>query len=672
MKIPFFTRHAGCGRDGRRLVASALFVGAFLYRFLEPAFVNDHFRVLSQARQIVRYGEVPVRDFLDPGIFLQIYTSAALQLLFGYNLLGEALVSILFLSLGAALTFLLAARASGSAWIGLVAAISAVAMGPRLTRYQIVFLPALGLLLCWRYVDRRTTGRLVVVALVTALAFLLRHDQGFYLGVAAGTTLVAAHWGDGSRVLLRRLALYAAVVGVALLPFLAFLQANGGVAAYFRSAVEYIRSETDRQRAPLPAFAVDLSAPLILVEPPRPYVAPTIGVRWAAGLSPAERGELERTYGLTNGRPSDRDPTGRSWSYELDDPSPANVGGLVRDRRVDDTDGLDRRAGRLDREREAALAAEQRVRDTPLLRATFLPGILRQGNAVAWLYWLFVTLPVVALVVVGVTRVRGRPTGRAALETPKILAVALLCLVAQRALLRDPIESRLADAAGPTAILAAWLLGRWLAGGAARSTVPLALRAAAAATVMGITWLSIQGVADVRGHVGRTELLSGPAATIGRLNRVLSDLAVTPPIDLWAPAGSARDGRAIVRYVHECTAPTDRLVVTWFVPDAYFYADRGFSAGQLFWFEHYHDSPEDQRAAIDRIRGDSVPIVISRDTPKFLSDFPLVHDYVVDNYDLAATLRFGEAEPGLRVYVDRRATPSGTYEPLGLPCFRLR
>jgi hypothetical protein len=40
---------------------------------------------------------MPVRDFVDPGIFLQIDTSAVAQLLFGYNRLGEALVCLVAL-----------------------------------------------------------------------------------------------------------------------------------------------------------------------------------------------------------------------------------------------------------------------------------------------------------------------------------------------------------------------------------------------------------------------------------------------------------------------------------------------------------------------------------------------------------------------------------------------
>ena len=39
---------------------------------------NDQFGRISPARQIARYGELPFRDYFDPGYFLTEYSSAAL------------------------------------------------------------------------------------------------------------------------------------------------------------------------------------------------------------------------------------------------------------------------------------------------------------------------------------------------------------------------------------------------------------------------------------------------------------------------------------------------------------------------------------------------------------------------------------------------------------------
>ncbi len=89
------------------------FVLTFVFRFTSAGFGNDHFTHLSRARQILG-GAWPIRDFFDPGQFLHYYLSAAAQLVFGYNLYGEALLTISFMSLGAALTFGVSARLSRS------------------------------------------------------------------------------------------------------------------------------------------------------------------------------------------------------------------------------------------------------------------------------------------------------------------------------------------------------------------------------------------------------------------------------------------------------------------------------------------------------------------------------------------------------------------------------
>src|SRR5687767_4261208 len=92
--------------------ATGVFATTCLLRVVEPGFDNDHFRMMAEGRQVLLAGEAPYRDFADPGIFLQIYTSAALQWLFGYNLLGQALFGTLVLAVAMALTFLLARQAS--------------------------------------------------------------------------------------------------------------------------------------------------------------------------------------------------------------------------------------------------------------------------------------------------------------------------------------------------------------------------------------------------------------------------------------------------------------------------------------------------------------------------------------------------------------------------------
>ena len=107
-------------------------------------FTNDEFGYLARARQI-QGGDVPFRDFNDPGWFLTDCLAAAAQWLGGYNLRSEALLTVGMLSLGAALTFLLARRAAGSTIVALVAVGVSIALDARHYNYPKIVLYAAGL-----------------------------------------------------------------------------------------------------------------------------------------------------------------------------------------------------------------------------------------------------------------------------------------------------------------------------------------------------------------------------------------------------------------------------------------------------------------------------------------------------------------------------------------------
>ena len=40
----------------------------------------------------------------------------------------------------------------------------------------------------------------------------------------------------------------------------------------------------------------------------------------------------------------------------------------------------------------------------------------------------------------------------------------------------------------------------------------------------------------------------------------------------------------IIRYLRECTARSDRVLIGWFAPDLYFFAQRGFAGGAVAFF----------------------------------------------------------------------------------------
>src|SRR5687767_12594564 len=165
------------------------FALTFFFRWLTVEFTNDHFVHLSRGRQIL-LGDVPVRDFFDPGLILQYYASAFALTLSGQNLLGEAVLTIAFVAAGTALTFWLSARLSGSLAIAAAVTLLAMVMFPRLYSYPKVFFYVLALAGGWRYAHRPSTANAAWLAVITVVAFLFRHDHGLYIGIGY-TALIA-------------------------------------------------------------------------------------------------------------------------------------------------------------------------------------------------------------------------------------------------------------------------------------------------------------------------------------------------------------------------------------------------------------------------------------------------------------------------------------------------
>lgn len=621
-----------------------MFAATFLFRYITIDFPNDHFVHLSRARQIA-LGEVPIRDFFDPGLILQYYVSAAALIVSGDTLLGEALLTVSLVALGTALSFVLAARASRSVPIALVATVAAAATMPRLYSYPKVLLYVLALASGWYYSRAPRAPRLGLLTLITAVAFLFRPDHGVYIGVAIVALIVLLHVRDLRRGLVALLQ-YGAATVVLLTPLFVFLAANVGIANYYVSSDAQARDIMTPRLLRLP-FTMDRSAPLVALER---APEPRIRVRWSPAVQDAERRERESRYQLANGLMVD-DST---WSYVVTDASGRNLRALISDPLVADTHGIDRHGGELARP-EAWRDTLRRMRGMRIN-----PGIFTPENALAWLYYLTVALPLAGSLILAVAWHRGRlgPSERAAVGM-----TVLLCLVINQGLIRDNPRVRLPDVAAVAAVLGAWVAAVWLGR-------PIGRRRLAAGTIAGaLTVWSAGTVGGAGERLRASGILRAPASIPERIISVTNELRRSP-IDVWAPEGSAGI-RALTRYIHTCTTPEDRVLVTWFEPGVFFYAQRRFAGGQVYLDPGWHDSPDDQLLTIARMKTQRVPIVLVRAEVEHLYEqrFSLVHDYVRERYRTAARSTFG-ADQEYAVLVDRYVQPSGRYEPLDLPCYR--
>ncbi len=240
------------GGAGAVAVAVLLFAWSWLLRYnvLDgpvAGLTDDHYFYLVRGWQML-FGEWPDRDFVDPGAPLTFVIQALVQIAGGRGTWSEIVFCVTALSLSTALTFWSARRASGSIVIGVLAALFQAALLPRFYNYPKVLIYAVAFPLLWSYVDRPSGRTRAALAAWSVVALLFRHDHGLFVGLAcAATILLQAHveW----RARLRHLMAYGLLTVAFALPYLGWLQLNGGVVTHVRTANSY--SQRDRERAPL-------------------------------------------------------------------------------------------------------------------------------------------------------------------------------------------------------------------------------------------------------------------------------------------------------------------------------------------------------------------------------------------------------------------------------------
>jgi hypothetical protein len=236
-------------------LAGAVGVGviAFTARYaLTGAIENDHFVTFTRALQVL-YGDLPVRDFDDPGFPLSYLISTAAAALFGPSLLVNVLLCVVLLALTSSLTYLLAVRATASPVAGALAAACTIVVVPRLYNSTKVIVPVVAIWLAWRYADSPRPGRLFALATWSAVAFLLRHDYLAYVGVGNLALLASCH-AHLPREAVQRFCVYLALMLLLISPWLLYVQAYEGIPTYFASAVRFTAAEGRRTATgPLPA-----------------------------------------------------------------------------------------------------------------------------------------------------------------------------------------------------------------------------------------------------------------------------------------------------------------------------------------------------------------------------------------------------------------------------------
>jgi hypothetical protein len=229
------------GRIAATTVGALVAGGAvFVFRLLaQGQLTNDHYMHLALAQQVL-LGEVPGRDFVDPGMPL-MYSLSALVQYFWPGPFSEVVLTSGLVGIAAAMTYALVALMTRSWFWPVVAVFIEVALWPRLYSYPKVLVPALLLLAWWHYASKRSSQAMWAVAACTVIGILLRHDLGAFAFLAVSAAISAS--GNLARPRLRTWLQYVLFTALLLAPYQLFVEGFGGLAEHVREGFEFSKSD---------------------------------------------------------------------------------------------------------------------------------------------------------------------------------------------------------------------------------------------------------------------------------------------------------------------------------------------------------------------------------------------------------------------------------------------
>ena len=302
---------------------------------------------------------------------------------------------------------------------------------------------------------------------------------------------------------------------------------------------------------------------------------------------------------------------------------------------------------------------------------------LERENLIAATYYAFWLIAAAGAVAV-VLRVL-RPASDPAAMATGIALLACACVV-NVFFLRGNLLARFGDAIVPTVLLAAWTVQA--VGGAVganvrprRETGTRAPAWTAALTMvprlgMGVALVAMFVAGDVWSEVKAAGLTESWAWTQKRYLAAYDSLADMPPA-VWGDR-AVHGTLSASRYLADCTAPTDRVLLATYAPEIPVFARRLFAGGQGTFGLTFYESEVQQHEAVARLQRQSVPVVIGSYDDldgEFVADYPHVHRYVVAHYREAGSIDVG-GRPRFRVFVANDREASGVDPVSRLPCFK--
>ena len=289
----------------------------------------------------------------------------------------------------------------------------------------------------------------------------------------------------------------------------------------------------------------------------------------------------------------------------------------------------------------------------PVTAERWLERVASDKNAAAWLYYVAVGIPFVALLL------PWRPTAGSPLTAAMVLSYSALAELVALFVLRDPISARLGGVMPLMTIGGGYLMGEWIAALRERWTVRP-------------SWLTLGTLGAVGGLVcllsigSVCALIWFPPKSHLEFVRRWREYRQVPTNADFLPKGELTP---LVRYVHDCTRPTDRVLATWFVGELYYFSGRGFAGGLPVVFGDHWSELRYQRRSIQFLERESVPLVLvsEREHGMNPASYPLLWNFIRSHYERKGEIRL--VEETVQLWVERERPVERTWGATALPCF---
>jgi hypothetical protein len=299
------------------------------------------------------------------------------------------------------------------------------------------------------------------------------------------------------------------------------------------------------------------------------------------------------------------------------------------------------------------------------LRFRLFTGVNEHTRAAEAVAALFYGLP---LVVVAVAATWLQRYVQPVATAPRLVAFALFGVITAFGLMRTPYDVRAVDGVVVPSILFGLLVaGLWRTAAASRG-----LRRGALVLVSFVfAVLVVKSVAVAGQFADRVGWLTGEGRSFARMagawSEVRDRLVARPPLAYW-------DGRRtspelqLARYANECVPSSKRLLVLWFAPEIYYYADRLMATRELMYETAQMSLAHEEQLTLEKFQRFTPPLVFAAGALEQMADrvYPSVIERLRHDYAPAGSV---EDEGKLyQVFLRKNEIVVRSYGEHGWPC----